>query len=387
MAQSRNPSERNKVGEKQKKKQAWWESALNAAGDFATGLGETTIGNLSKVGQFGGNLVKGTIVDPVAWAINNPDEVAKTFVSPERANEWIYDNLFAGEELDRIVQGNAGLADAAIAAMALFPVGKISNKTLSGAAYFPWDEVEGRKFVKNRLKGIPDDGAIPFLDTPPPPPKLSASELEKFRREVIMKQMQQLFPDEFARATKAKNPYNALDSVLYRLGKRGEEIAQAQRGGLINANTGEVNRLFESPIENIGGTRSVTPQATGAENYALQRPIEPSYEADALMASVAEDIQRNAFGVENLPDLIYGQSKMQMNAATAMDRAKAVMNAIEKRLNELPRNSPEYKTLNRQRREYEETVLVPLQKDAAKKRKTFAEPKRQQEGYESKKGK
>jgi hypothetical protein len=135
MAQSRNPSERNKVGEKQKKKQAWWESALNAAGDFATGLGETTVGNLSKVGQFGGNLVKGTIVDPVAWAINNPDEVAKTFVSPERANEWIYDNLFAGEQLDRMAQGNAGLADAAIAAMSLLPfkAGSLADDAASAA--------------------------------------------------------------------------------------------------------------------------------------------------------------------------------------------------------------------------------------------------------------
>jgi hypothetical protein len=385
MAQSRNPSERNKVGEKQKKKQAWWESALDVAGDFATGFGKTAVGNLSKVGEFGGNLVKGNIVDPVAWAINNPAEVGKTFVNPERANKWLFDNLFAGQELDRMIEGNSGLSDAAIAAMALFPVGNISNKALLRATALPFDEIEAARFFKNSK--IDDNLTRKIFDTPPPPPKLPASELEKFRRDVIMKQMQELFPDEFARATRTKNPFNALDSVLYRLGKRGEEIAQAQRGGLINPQTGEVNRMFESPIENIGGTRSVTQQATGAENYALQRPVQPTYEADDLMARIAEDLQRNAFGKENKSGLVWGQSKMQMNAATAMGRANAVMTAIEKRLGELPKNSPEYKELLRKRREYNENVLIPLQKDAVNKRKTWAEPKRKQGGTESQKGK
>lgn len=133
MAQSRNPSERNKVGEKQKKKQQWWESALDVAGNFATGLGKTAVSNLNTVGEFGGNLIKGTVVDPLIWAAQNPAEVGKTFVNPNRATEWIYDNLFAGNELDRIATGRGGFTDAAVAAMALFPVGKISDDAIRAA--------------------------------------------------------------------------------------------------------------------------------------------------------------------------------------------------------------------------------------------------------------
>lgn len=133
MAQSRNPSERNKVGEKQKKKQHWWESAIDAAGNLATGLGKTAASNLSKVGEVGGSIAKGMVVDPLMWAAQNPAEVGKTFVNPERATDWVYNNLFAGKELDRMLAGQGGMADAAIAAMALFPVGKIADDAVKAA--------------------------------------------------------------------------------------------------------------------------------------------------------------------------------------------------------------------------------------------------------------
>lgn len=133
MAQSRNPSERNKVGEKEKKKKAWWESALDAAVDFGVDFGKTAASNVGKVSEFGGNMVKGLVVDPVVWAAQNPAEVGKTFINPERANEWLYDNLFAGKELDRIATGDAGLSDAAIAAMALFPFGRIADDAIKAA--------------------------------------------------------------------------------------------------------------------------------------------------------------------------------------------------------------------------------------------------------------
>lgn len=118
MAQSRNPSERNKVG--QKKKSRSWTDIIK---DVAKGTVGAGIDNIQKVGEFGGNLVKGAIVDPLMWAKDNPAEVGKTFVNPERAGNWLVDNLFAGQELERLATGNVNLTDAAIAAMALIPFG------------------------------------------------------------------------------------------------------------------------------------------------------------------------------------------------------------------------------------------------------------------------
>lgn len=199
MAQSRNPSERNKVGEKQKKKQQWWESALDVAGNFATGLGKTAVSNLNTVGEFGGNLIKGTVVDPLVWAAQNPKEVGKTFINPERANEWIYDNVFAGNEIDRIAGGGAGLSDAAIAALALFPVGKISDDAVRAA-------------LSNTARG----GVAPNVDE-------------------VIAAAQQAF------AERGKNPFAAMYSGVRGESRARQNLAQAAEGA-------KIGRSFETPV-------------------------------------------------------------------------------------------------------------------------------------------
>jgi len=205
MAQSRNPSERNKVGEKQKKKQNWFESALDVAGDFATGLGKTTVGNISKVGEIGGNIVKGLAYDPVKWAMENPDEVAKTFVNPNRASKWLGDNLFAMQELERLSKGSGGLTDAAITAMALFPVGKIAD-----------DAVKAALSNSTRAAGSTVDEVIAAA--------------------------------ERAAAEQGKNPFSALYS-----GVRGE--SRAKRNVMSAAEGARTGRAFETPV----GTPQIDP--------------------------------------------------------------------------------------------------------------------------------
>lgn len=423
MAQSRNPSERNKVGEKQKKKQQWWESALDVAGNFATGLGKTAASNLNAVSEFGGNLVKGAIVDPLVWAAQNPKEVGKTFINPERANEWIYDNVFAGNEIDRIAGGRGGLSDAAIAALALFPVGKIADDAVRAAISSGTREVvaptaeevvqaataavkSGSKKVKspkpskfgykldrtgNVVPATADDVAFnpevilkSYADDPAARRAAAAA-----RRDDTIAALREVMPETMARwESGSNNPFAALDSVIYRMGKRGEEIAQAQRGGLVNAETGVINRTAESPIENIGATRAVqmTPMGPAADNYALQRVPKPTGEADALLEAIAQDKQVLARGSDELSNLIFGLSKMEMNAATAMSKVKAVEEELLKMIKAA--ETPQEKAMLRQLgKRWRADVLEPLQFEAVAKRNKYAEPKRNKVGYESQKGK
>jgi hypothetical protein len=129
VVQSRNPSERNKVGEKKKKSQSWLDSLVDAAGDFATGLGRTALSNVAKVGDVGGSMVKGMVVDPIQWAMDNPNEVAKTLTSPERMNTWLIDNFLAGQEIENLVRGQGGVNDAIIAAMSALPIRGLGGVT------------------------------------------------------------------------------------------------------------------------------------------------------------------------------------------------------------------------------------------------------------------
>lgn len=423
MAQSRNPSERNKVGEKQKKKQQWWESALDVAGGLATGLGKTAASNFNKVGEFGGNLVKGAIVDPLVWAAQNPAEVGKTFINPERANEWIYDNLFAGNELDRIATGKGGWTDAAIAAMALLPVGKIADDAVRaaisggarGAAKPVGEEIvqaassvlkpvskkvkssQAGKYgykldrVGNVVPATADDVAFNpevILKSNVNDPAARAAAAAARKDETIAA-IREIMPETMAIWEKgANNPYKALDNVMNRMGKRAEEIAQARRGGLVNAETGVINRTAESPIENIGATRAAEINAGGptADNYALQRVPKPTGEADALLEAIAQDKQILARGSNELSSLISGFAKMEMNAATAMPKAQA----IEEELLRMYRaaTSPQEKAaLGRLGKRWRTDVMEPLQKEYIASRKKYAEPKRNQVGYESQKGK
>jgi hypothetical protein len=147
MAQSRNPSERNKVGQKKKSKS--WTDIIK---DVAVGTIGAGIDNVQKVGEFGGNLVKGAIVDPLMWAKDNPAEVGKTFINPERASTWLVDNLFAGQELERLAAGKAGNEDAVVAAMAMLPIGgniadDITRAALSGEGRLTAKQV-GKSFAQ-----------------------------------------------------------------------------------------------------------------------------------------------------------------------------------------------------------------------------------------------
>lgn len=423
MAQSRNPSERNKVGEKQKKKQAWWESALDVAGDLAVGLGKTAASNFNKVGEFGGNLVKGVAVDPLVWAAQNPAEVGKTFVNPNRASEWIYDNLFAGNELDRVATGKGGLTDAAIAAMALFPIGRVADDAVRAALSSGAREVvapaaeevaqaaasvvkSGSKKIKpskpskygykldrtgNVVAATADDVAFnpevilkSYTDDPAARAAAAAA-----RRDETIAAMRDIMPETMAKWESGPNNfYTALDSVIYRMGKRGEEIAQARRGGLVNAETGVINRTAESPIENIGATRAAEINAGGptADNYALQRVPKPTGEADSLLEAIAQDKQVLARGSDELSSLISGLAKMEMNAATMMPRAKAVEEELLKMIKAA--ETPQEKAMLRQLgKRWRTDVMEPMELEAVSKRTKRAEPKRSKVGYESQKGK
>lgn len=424
MAQSRNPSERNKVGERQKKKQQWWESAIDVVGDFATGLGKTAVSNLNAVGEFGGNIVKGTLYDPLVWAAQNPKEVGKTFIDPNRANEWLYDNLFAGNELDRLVSGKGGLTDAAIAAMSLFPIKGVGDDAVRAALSSGAREATpvAAEEIAQAASSVIKSGS---KKVKPPKPSKFGYKLDRagnvvpataddvaFNPEVILKSykdnpqdyiagsiarrddtiaaLREVMPETMARwESGANNPFTAMDSVLYRIGKRNEEIAQARRGGLVNAETGVINRTAESPIEDIAATRAVDVSGAGgpvADNYALQRRPQWTGEADQLLEAIAQDKQSLARGSEQLSSLIAGLAKMEMNAATAMPRAKAVEEELLKMIKAA--ETPQEKAMLRQLgRRWRSDVMDPLQQEYIDRRMTRAEPKRSKTGYESQKGK
>jgi len=466
MAQSRNPSERNKVGEK-KKGRSWLDALVDVSGDIIGGVASTAADNFGRVADFGGNMVKGLTYDPVRWAMENPDEVAKTFVNPQRATDWLTDNLLAGREIENMVRGQGGLENPILAAMALFPgVGMADDAAkvaLKSAARGVADDA-AKAALKSAAGGVVDDAAEVALKgaakkiKPEPPAKfgykldeagnivpatmmdvvfnpenilksfndkpriyddividesltgaarqkalvaaqkkaereakeLAARTEERLRAEAL-EQLRGIMPAEVeAFESGALNPYLANDARLRRMAIRGEEIAQGNRGGFINAATGEVNRPFESPLEDIGATRSVDPAQRGprygADNYALPRPAQPAGEADALLEALEIDKQTLARGSSELDSLIRGLIKMEKNAKVAL---KPIQD-IEKQLKTMidgAETTAEKVALRRIAKNVRENVLIPMQKKAVDTRMKRAEPKRVQTGYEEMKGK
>jgi hypothetical protein len=179
----------NEKGTKKNKSKSWLDKLV----DVAAGTVKAGVTDLGKVSQFGGDLVKGAVYDPVKWAIDNPSEVAKTFTSPKRINEWVYDNLLAGESLDRMVQGNGNWMDPIVAAMAVMPI--------KGGGLV--DDMTKAAFASNA-----DD---------------------------VMKAAEEVF------AARGKNPYSALYS-----GVRGEAAAKRNLGQTMDSlKTGQP---FEMPV-------------------------------------------------------------------------------------------------------------------------------------------
>lgn len=120
----------NEKGTKKDKSKSWLDKLV----DVAVGTAKAGANDISKVGEIGGKAVKGMTYDPVKWAIDNPSEVAKTFIHPSRASKWAYDNLLAGQSFDRMFQGKGGLIDPVVAAMAVLPIGgKLADEAAMAA--------------------------------------------------------------------------------------------------------------------------------------------------------------------------------------------------------------------------------------------------------------
>lgn len=433
MAQSRNPSERNKVGEK-KKGRSWLDAFVDVGGDILGGLGSTAASNLGKVADFGGGLVEGMIVDPVRWAMDNPAEVAKTFVNPQRASDWLSDNLFAGREIENMVRGQGGLENPILAAMALFPGGGIADDATKAALKSAAGKVKpappakwGFKFddlgnmvpatltdvisnpeiilksyndkpriyddivIDESLTGVARQRALVAAQKQAErEARELAARVEARLRTDALEQLRTIMPNEVeAFESGALNPYLANDARLRRMAIRGEEIAQGRRGDYINAATGEVNRPYESPLEDIGATRAVDPAARGplgADNYAKPRPAQATGEADDLLEALAIDMQTLARGGRELDSLIRGLVKMQKNSKTALKPIKDIENKLKAMIDGAETTS-EKVALRRVAKNIRENVLVPMQKKAVDTRNKRAEPKRIQTGYEEMKGK
>jgi len=245
MAQSRNPSERNKVGQKKKSKS--WTDIIK---DVAKGTVGAGIDNIQKVGEIGGSLVKGAIVDPLMWAKDNPAEVGKTFINPERASTWLVDNLFAGQELERLATGKAGNADTVVAAMAMLPIGgniadditraalssgkKLTAKQIDELAEevirmspseFGTDSVEATKMVLDAIK----------RNKNPKPTSSGITAPVSKETEDAVAAAQELF------SGRGKNPYSAMLS-----GVRGE--LKAKRNVASAAEGVRAGRAAETPV-------------------------------------------------------------------------------------------------------------------------------------------
>lgn len=302
MVQSRNPSERNKVGEKKKKSQSWLDSVVDAVGDFASGVG--------KAGRVAGGAIQSAFVDPVRWAIENPDEVAKTFVNPQRASDWLTDNWLAGKEVENLLRGQGGVDDAAIAALGILPVNNIAGNA-----------------VKRVFGGSLDDIVTAAMAMPP-----AKRANRDTIRSIFTSEMREGTTPEVAQFIDAmieavetgnKNPYRDLLGGLSREGKGAANLASAVDGSMVDPLTGVIKRSNEDVASQVVGDVVVDP-STGRLMADIKRP-EPvrgrSGEADPFLSEVVDDMAALGKGGRQREKIAKGLEKTRETNSKRMENA------------------------------------------------------------------